>query len=190
MQEELYSLNAQLESISLKQNTELQTLKTQFQIQLEKEINQEMEKWNLEKQKEIQSLVLQIKSESPSASSLQERTYSSDKKNSIPFEKMASSIKQLEAQVSSITVQLQLTTKTRDDLAQELLKLSAENEDLKTQSNQMQELQDKYKDLESRYQSALELVGEKTERIQDLTADIQEMRQVYQTQLEELLSKK
>jgi hypothetical protein len=45
------------------------------------------------------------------------------------------------------------------------------------------------RDLEKRYNVVLELLGEKTERISELEADISEMKQVFKEQLEAALSK-
>ncbi|KAI3643979.1 hypothetical protein MP228_010143 [Amoeboaphelidium protococcarum] len=55
-------------------------------------------------------------------------------------------------------------------------------------STQLQQQQSQaFKDLELQYNLALELVGEKTERIEELQADIEDMKVAYRTQLNDLI---
>ena len=105
------------------------------------------------------------------------------------MEKMQLSIKQLEAMVESLQAQLSLITKTRDDLAEELYKVSTENEDLKVAKRELDVIKNEKKSLEDKLLACAELIGEKEEMIHELRTDINEMRQVYQSQVEELCSK-
>lgn len=61
------------------------------------------------------------------------------------------SVKQLEGQMGSLQAQLDMTTKTRDDLAQEVFKLSNENEDLKKLSAKVASLQSEKSQVEQKY---------------------------------------
>ncbi|KAI3629744.1 hypothetical protein MIR68_011179 [Amoeboaphelidium protococcarum] len=55
-------------------------------------------------------------------------------------------------------------------------------------STQLQQQQSQaFKNLEQQYNLALELVGEKTERIEELQADIEDMKVAYRTQLNDLI---
>lgn len=105
------------------------------------------------------------------------------------IEKLQLSIKQLEAMIDSLQTQLSLVTKTRDDLADELYKVSTQNEDLKTVNRELNDIKKDKKSLEEKLLACAELIGEREETIQELKADIYEMRQVYQSQVEELCSK-
>lgn len=61
-------------------------------------------------------------------------------------------------------------------------KAKAENQHLMSLNEQLQTLQ-------KNHDVMLELLGEKTERVHELEQDIVEMKEVYRTQIEELLSK-
>jgi TATA element modulatory factor len=63
-----------------------------------------------------------------------------------------------------------------------LPKGKAENQHLMSLNEQLQTLQ-------KNHDVMLELLGEKTERVHELEQDIVEMKEVYRTQIEELLSK-
>ena len=102
---------------------------------------------------------------------------------------MQLSIKQLEATVDSLQAQLALITKTRDELADELYKVSTENEDLKIYKKELDGIKHDKKGLEEKLYACAELLGEREEMINELKADIRDMRQVYQSQVEELCSK-
>lgn len=105
------------------------------------------------------------------------------------IERLQLSIKQLEAMIESLQTQLSLVTKTRDDLADELYKVSIQNEDLKAATMELDEIKKEKKSLEQKLLACAELIGEREETIHELKADIYEMRQVYQSQVEELCSK-
>jgi chromosome segregation ATPase len=105
------------------------------------------------------------------------------------IEKLQLSIKQSEAMVESLQTQLSLITKTRDDLADELYKVSLQNEDLKASNRELEALKNEKKSLQDKLMACAELIGEREETIIELKADITEMRQVYQSQVEELCSK-
>jgi chromosome segregation ATPase len=105
------------------------------------------------------------------------------------IEKLQLSIKQSEAVVESLQTQLSLITKTRDDLADELYKVSMQNEDLKASNRELEALKKEKKSLQDKLMACAELIGEREETILELKADITEMRQVYQSQVEELCSK-
>ena len=107
----------------------------------------------------------------------------------IMIEKLQLSLKQSEAMVTSLQTQVTLIAKTRDDLATELYKLSTENEDLKKNNDELKGVKTEKESVESKLMACVELLGGKEEMINELKTDIEEMRQVYQSQVEELCSK-
>ncbi|KAJ3291881.1 TATA element modulatory factor 1 [Borealophlyctis nickersoniae] len=125
------------------------------------------------------------------------------------IERLHSSVKQLEGQISSLQTQLQMATQTRDGLADELVKLTNENETMwvlcvysgsikqlcdsylstrKATMSKLQSAEKEKEDLNIRYLAALELLGEKTEQADELRADIQDMKDAFRVQVTELLA--
>ncbi|KAJ3036630.1 hypothetical protein HDV00_002526 [Rhizophlyctis rosea] len=104
------------------------------------------------------------------------------------IERLHSSVKQLEGQVSSLQTQLQMASQTRDELAEELVRVTNENENMKSEIMKSREEEAGRADLERRYNAALELLGEKTEQVEELQADINDMKQAFRAQVQELLA--
>ncbi|KAJ3046395.1 TATA element modulatory factor 1 [Rhizophlyctis rosea] len=104
------------------------------------------------------------------------------------IERLHSSVKQYEGQVSSLQTQLQMASQTRDELAEELVRVTNENETMKSVINKLQESEQGKADLERRYNGALELLGEKTEQVEEMQADINDMKQAFRAQVQELLA--
>ncbi|CAG8562425.1 12185_t:CDS:2, partial [Cetraspora pellucida] len=106
--------------------------------------------------------------------------------NVIMTERLNSSIRYLKGQVSTLQAQLYLTTKNRDELADELVKLTTQVEDLSLKSGKATELESQFYELNDRYNTALELLGEKTEQVDELQVDIEDMRDAYRSQITDL----
>ncbi|CAG8731373.1 1980_t:CDS:2 [Gigaspora margarita] len=106
--------------------------------------------------------------------------------NVVMTERLNSSIRYLKGQVSTLQAQLYLTTKNRDELADELVKLTTQMEDLSLKSEKVNELERQFYELNERYNTALELLGEKTEQVDELQADIEDMRDAYRSQITDL----
>ncbi|RKO85057.1 hypothetical protein BDK51DRAFT_46853 [Blyttiomyces helicus] len=87
---------------------------------------------------------------------------------SVMIDRLHTNVKQLEGQLSSLQTQLQMATQTRDELAEELVKVTNENEEL--------------------YLAALELLGERTEEVEELRQDIKDVKDLYKGQVDTLLA--
>ncbi|RIA84042.1 TATA element modulatory factor 1 TATA binding-domain-containing protein, partial [Glomus cerebriforme] len=101
-------------------------------------------------------------------------------------EKLNSSVRHLEGQVSTLQAQLHITTKNRDELADELVKLTVQMEELSIKAERLPVVEQQFHELNERYQITLELLGEKTEQVEELQADIKDMKDVYRNQITEL----
>jgi hypothetical protein len=65
------------------------------------------------------------------------------------------------------------------------VELTRENSKLKDNNDAMRELQD----IKVRHQAALEILGEKTELVEELKQDILDMKEAYKTQIQDLVAK-
>ncbi|KAJ3248287.1 hypothetical protein HDU78_001293 [Chytriomyces hyalinus] len=102
-------------------------------------------------------------------------------------ERLVHNLKQLQGQVSSLQMQMQLVTKTRDELAEELVKATAENSELKNAGSKIESLETQLTELTRRYNAALEMLGEKTEQVDELQERILEMKRIQKAEIEEIM---
>ncbi|TPX32645.1 hypothetical protein SmJEL517_g04333 [Synchytrium microbalum] len=102
-------------------------------------------------------------------------------------DRLTVTIRQYEGQMASLQNQLAMAQKLRDELAEEMVKLTNENENLKLRQNRLEEIERERDEVTQRYNQALELLGEQTERVEELNQDIKDMKELYKAQLNELV---
>ena len=68
-------------------------------------------------------------------------------------------------------------------LAEEVVKESQRAEKAETFVIGKTQLEGKYEDLKARYTAAVELLGERTEQLEELKADLQDMKDLYKEQI-------
>ncbi|KAI9486009.1 MAG: TATA element modulatory factor 1 TATA binding-domain-containing protein, partial [Benjaminiella poitrasii] len=98
-------------------------------------------------------------------------------------------IRRLENQISFYQTQLQNSNQSRDELSEEVLVITQEIEQLREQVKTKNELEQQYQQLNKRYQTLLELLGERTEEVEELKADLQDVKDMYKSQIVELVQK-
>jgi len=104
-----------------------------------------------------------------------------------PLEKMQTLLKQKEGEIAALQQQIMTLEKTRDQIQDELVNLTAKNESLLTEVTELKGLRSEIKALQQRYDTLLELMGEKEEQVEELKADITDMKSLYKVQISELL---
>ncbi len=65
--------------------------------------------------------------------------------------------------------------------------MSTQGTTLTSANSRLPTLEQTVQDLQARYSAALEMLGEKTEQVSELQADIADMKQVYRDQVQELV---
>ncbi|KAI8976998.1 TATA element modulatory factor 1 TATA binding-domain-containing protein, partial [Mycotypha africana] len=104
-------------------------------------------------------------------------------------EKLQANLRRLENQVNFYQTQLQNASQSRGELSEEVLHLTQEIDQLRKDAKKSEDLEHEYKDLHARYQTSLELLGERTEEVQELKADLQDVKEMYKSQIVELVQK-
>lgn len=107
--------------------------------------------------------------------------------SSILVERLQANIRQLENQINFYQTQLQSSTQSRDELSEEVLSMTQEIEQLRKDAKKTSDMDKQYQDLDGRYQTLLELLGERTEEVEELKADLQDVKEMYKSQIVELL---
>ncbi|KAJ3171599.1 hypothetical protein HDU88_007679 [Geranomyces variabilis] len=103
------------------------------------------------------------------------------------IERLTATVRHYEGQLSSMRVQLEMAEQGRNDLAEELVVLHEKQEEAEKLAEQVQGFRAERDDLNTRYVAALELLGEKTERVQELQADIADMKGIFKQQLSDMM---
>ncbi|PRP88351.1 hypothetical protein PROFUN_03265 [Planoprotostelium fungivorum] len=107
--------------------------------------------------------------------------------NSLPLEKMNVFTKQKEGELLAVQAQKNALEQEKQLLQDELVRLTSQNETLKRESEELRETRNKLEDLGRRYDTALVLIGEKEEEVEEKRADIVDMKALYKGQITELL---
>ncbi|KAK1709041.1 M protein repeat protein [Colletotrichum lupini] len=99
-------------------------------------------------------------------------------------ERMSAAIRRLEAEKVTSREELARISGQRDEARAEIVSLMKELESSKTASKRVTELEGQVEDLNSRYQTTLELLGEKSELVEELRADVQDVKAMYRDLVE------
>ncbi|KAI8927054.1 TATA element modulatory factor 1 TATA binding-domain-containing protein [Entophlyctis helioformis] len=208
----VHDLGARLDKAAAVHAAELEAAKAEFEKRLEARLQEEAEKWDARVKAEQRLRLQQIErinsvrgGDSRARLSVSSSSLDGDEAASpteqvtsptrvplgtpslVAIERLQTTIKSQESQMSSLQLQLQMATRTRDEMADELVKITNESEDLKTKLAGLEDAESRLAQLEKRYNAALELLGEKTERVEELQADIEDMKVAFKAQVENLV---
>lgn len=99
-------------------------------------------------------------------------------------ERMSATVRRLESERAASKDELACITAQRDEARQEVVELMREVEEKRTCDTRIQELEAKVRDLDERYQTTLELLGEKSELVEEQKADIEDLKKIYRELVE------
>ncbi|GAN03808.1 hypothetical protein MAM1_0049d03263 [Mucor ambiguus] len=109
--------------------------------------------------------------------------------SSILVERLQATIRQLENQLSFYQTQLHSSSQSRDELSEEVLSMTQEMEQLRKEVKKTRQLEEQLQQLNDRYHTLLELLGEKAEQVEELKADLQDVKEMYKSQIIDLVQK-
>ncbi|KAL4948546.1 TATA element modulatory factor 1 TATA binding-domain-containing protein [Aspergillus filifer] len=94
-------------------------------------------------------------------------------------ERMSAAVRRLESERAATNDELARITAQRDEARQQVVDLMREVEEKRASDTQVQELQGKLDELDRRYETTLEMLGEKSEQVEELQADIADLKKIY-----------
>jgi hypothetical protein len=103
--------------------------------------------------------------------------------------KMNTTIRRLESDLANCRQDLVKMTKSKDDAYQEVIKLMKVNDELLTYKDKAASLEARIAELETREQTTLEMLGEKSELVEELRADVEDLKTMYRQQIEDLVDR-
>ncbi|XP_076881225.1 golgin candidate 5-like [Bidens hawaiensis] len=98
-------------------------------------------------------------------------------------------LRQKEGELASYMSRLASMESIRDSLAEELVKMTAECEKLRSEVSQLPSMKAEMEALRRRHSAALELMGERDEELEELRADIMDLKEMYREQVNILVNK-
>lgn len=94
-------------------------------------------------------------------------------------ERMSAAVRRLESEKATSKEEMSRLVAQRDEAREEVVTLMREVEEKRGQNEKIEDLEKKMTDVEVRYQTTLEMLGEKTERVEELESDVQDLKNMY-----------
>ncbi|RAQ99716.1 M protein repeat protein [Stemphylium lycopersici] len=94
-------------------------------------------------------------------------------------ERMSAAVRRLESEKATHKEELTRLTAQRDEARDEVVRLMREVDEARVLGAKVPELDKRLGEMENREMTALEMLGEKTERVEELEADVRELKRMY-----------
>jgi chromosome segregation ATPase len=99
-------------------------------------------------------------------------------------ERLSLTVRRLESERASSKDELTRITAQRDEARQEVVELMREVEAKRAGDERIAKLEEEVRELDARYQASLEMLGEKSELVEELKADVQDLKAMYRELVE------
>lgn len=101
--------------------------------------------------------------------------------------RMSSQVRKLTSEVSNLKEELVRVVGEKDEASREVVRLMTENDDLLESKIKLDAVEGRLDAMEKRESQALGMLGEKEEKINELRADIADMKELYSRQISDLV---
>ncbi|CAL7941476.1 unnamed protein product [Xylocopa violacea] len=105
------------------------------------------------------------------------------------FENLQAQLKQKDGEIQQLQWELSRRNIERDALNSELSTLTLKIEELNTKVMDVAVLNENLREIQTRYDALLQMYGEKMEENQELRLDLQDVKEMYKTQIDQLLKR-
>ncbi|KAF9281149.1 TATA element modulatory factor 1 [Mortierella alpina] len=106
----------------------------------------------------------------------------------VAMERLNAMVRQLDGQVTFLSEQVRSANRNKDELSDELVRVTVELEELQKSASRVSGLEQELGLLKERHRAALEMLGERTEEVQELKADLSDVKEAYRDQINDLLA--
>ncbi|XP_057702954.1 TATA element modulatory factor [Corythoichthys intestinalis] len=103
------------------------------------------------------------------------------------IENMQSQLKLREGEISQLQLEISSLERSRSVMAEELVRLTNQNDKMEEQVTEIPKLRTELKDLQQRHNTILQMYGEKAEEAEELKLDLEDVKSMFKTQIDELL---
>ncbi|XP_075430400.1 TATA element modulatory factor isoform X1 [Ascaphus truei] len=106
------------------------------------------------------------------------------------IENLQSQLKLREGEIAQLQLEIGNLERTRSILAEEVVKLNNLTDELEEKVKEIPKLSVQMKDLDQRYNTILQMYGEKAEEAEELKLDLEDVKNMYRAQIDELLQQR
>ena len=99
-------------------------------------------------------------------------------------ERMSAAVRRLESEKAAHKDELSRLSTQRDESREQVVSLMKEAEEKRTWEKRVKELEGSMREVEGRYLTTLEMLGEKSEKVEELKADVQDLKGMYRELVE------
>ncbi|XP_043108351.1 TATA element modulatory factor [Puntigrus tetrazona] len=103
------------------------------------------------------------------------------------IESLQSQLKLREGEIAQLQMEISSLERSRTVMAEELVRLTNQNDEMESKVKEIPKLKVQLKDLEQRHNTILQMYGEKAEEAEELRLDLEDVKNMYKTQIDELL---
>uniref|UniRef100_A0A667YCS2 TATA element modulatory factor 1 n=1 Tax=Myripristis murdjan TaxID=586833 RepID=A0A667YCS2_9TELE len=103
------------------------------------------------------------------------------------IENLQSQLKLREGEIAQLQLEISSLERSRSVMAEELVRLTNQNDEMEDKVKEIPKLRIQLKDLEQRHNTILQMYGEKAEEAEELRLDLEDVKNMYKTQIDELL---
>ncbi|KAJ3601916.1 hypothetical protein NHX12_029677 [Muraenolepis orangiensis] len=103
------------------------------------------------------------------------------------LENLQSQLKLRDGEIGQLQSEISSLERSRSVMAEELVRLTNQNDDMEDLVKDIPMLQVQLKDLDQRHNTILQMYGEKAEEAEELRMDLDDVKNMYKTQIDELL---
>ncbi|XP_063071019.1 TATA element modulatory factor [Engraulis encrasicolus] len=103
------------------------------------------------------------------------------------MENLQSQLKLREGEIAQLQLEIASLERSRAVMAEELVRLTNQNDEMEDKVKEIPKLRVQLKDLEQRHNTILQMYGEKAEEAEELRLDLEDVKNMYKTQIDELL---
>ncbi|KAM9758958.1 TATA element modulatory factor [Menidia menidia] len=103
------------------------------------------------------------------------------------LENLQSQLKLREGEIAQLQLEISNLERSRSVMAEELVRLTNTNDEMEEKVKDIPKLKVQLKDLEQRHNTILQMYGEKAEEAEELRLDLEDVKNMYKTQIDELL---
>ncbi|XP_051956922.1 TATA element modulatory factor [Xyrauchen texanus] len=103
------------------------------------------------------------------------------------IESLQSQLKLREGEIAQLQLEIASLERSRTVMAEELVRLTNQNDEMESKVKEIPRFKVQLKDLEQRHNTILQMYGEKAEEAEELRLDLQDVKNMYKTQIDELL---
>ncbi|KAH3683944.1 hypothetical protein WICPIJ_005077 [Wickerhamomyces pijperi] len=101
--------------------------------------------------------------------------------------KLSNQVRRLEIELSSMKEELDHASEEKKSAAEEIVKLMKDNEQVQSYKARIEELSKDVELYSSKYERSLEILGEKSELVEELRADIADLKDLLRSQVQQMI---